>query len=167
MKKVVALALVCVALAGCDFVNDFFIGPISTPTQSNFFDAIVRHDLKAVTADIASGRISIDENFPYGQKPLHLAAYYGAEEIVDYLVKNGANINAAMPSASETPLHTAINRGHEDVAIQLLDLGADPSINYGRYTTCCLVKRMRKWKDMSRLIARLPGCKDAKFDNKC
>ena len=160
------LALSCALLTGCDFIEGLNKpAEMNTPTKIDFADAIHSNNLPKVREYIESGKVGANEDFSYGRKPLHIAASSGKSEIIKYLVKNGADINAIIPGNLSTPLHRAIKQGHEDAALLLLDLGADPSINYGRYTTCCHVKRMRKWVDMQRLIARLPGCKETPFDN--
>ena len=165
MKRLVTIFMSCIVLAACDFSEGTANPPeMSTAIQRDFSSAIYDNNLQKVREYIESGKISVNENFPYGQKPLHKAAYSGKLEVIKYLVKNGADINAKTTGSLSTPLHRAIKRGHEDAAILLLDLGADPSINYGRYTTCYLAKRMSKWADMPRLIARLPGCRDAPLD---
>ena len=160
------LAMSCALLTGCDFIEEIYKHEkMNTPTRRDFSSAVYDNNLPKVREYIESGKITVNEVFDYGQKPLHIAAYSGKTEIIKYLVKSGADINAEIPDTFLTPLHITIRKGHEDAALLLLDLGADPPINYGRYTTCCHVKRMRKWVDMQRLIARLPGCKETPFDN--
>ena len=160
------LAMSCALLTGCDFIEEVYKHEkMNTPARRDFSDAVYANNLPKVREYIESGKISVHEAFAYGQKPLHIAAYSGKLEIIKYLVQHGSDINAEIPDTFLTPLHITIRKGHEDAALLLLDLGADPSINFGRYTTCCHVKRMRKWVDMQRLIARLPGCKETPFDN--
>ena len=190
MKKVVALALVCVALAGCErgikigntgYEIDWRLFPVksSEVVIEKMYTAISRHRLDIVKKYLDSGEIDVNYIVDDEQgRLLHLAAYYGATDIAEFLVKNGADINArTIKNSAATPLHQAIWKRHEDTALKLLELGADPSINLNRYavgdgiSTCKYAWRVhestRKKADMSRLIARLPGCKDAKFDNKC
>jgi len=70
----------------------------------------------------------------YGETALHGATYHAAHQVIDFLVKNGANINATN-WAEQTPLRLA--QGHlysgtfvryPDTAELLRKLGADPSV---------------------------------------
>ena len=187
MKKVVLLALACVALAGCE--RDIKIGNTGYEVDGSPFHvkndeafkynltvAISHHRLDIVKKYLESG--GVDVNYivseRYNGTLLHTAAYCGATDIVEFLVNSGANINARLiETSNSTPLHEAIWKKHQDTAIKLLDLGADPSIRLNRYgigdgiSTCRLTWLVHQdGADMSRVIARLPGCKDAKFDDK-
>lgn len=51
-----------------------------------------------------------------GWTPLHEAANHGHEEIVAYLLKNGANINAS-GMEGDTPLHDAVGNDHFSVSM--------------------------------------------------
>ncbi|WP_264336309.1 MULTISPECIES: ankyrin repeat domain-containing protein [unclassified Wolbachia] len=62
----------------------------------------------------------------WNDTPLHLAANVevnkGHTEVVDYLIKNGADINL---THNYTPIHLAITRGNLDMVKCLIDNGAD------------------------------------------
>ena len=64
--------------------------------------------------------------------PLHLAAYFGYKDIVEFLLGHKADANA-VNSHGKTPLHRAAFNGHQDVANVLLSHGARVSAkdNYG------------------------------------
>lgn len=51
-----------------------------------------------------------------GWAPLHEAANHGHEEIVVYLLKNGANVNA-LGMEGDTPLHDAVGNDHFSVSM--------------------------------------------------
>lgn len=52
---------------------------------------------------------------------LHFAAAGGSAEVVDYIIKNIADVNVnAADEANETPLHLAAREGHFDVFMKLL-----------------------------------------------
>ena len=177
------LVCVCIALLlpGCK-VGGWYFGADLLPRNSlQFLDySIRRHNLNAVKQLIESGEVGvndvIDEEW-YGKRPLHLAVYRRDKDIISYLVQRGANVN--MRTATDigaTPLHAAIGYGYEDIALLLLDLGANPAMQYDEgMTTCHAARKVHDYArranrpkyDMSRLIARLPGCKDEVFDDVC
>jgi ankyrin repeat protein len=59
-----------------------------------------------------------------GWSPIHYAATNGHLQIVQFLMANGAMINALSPSET-TPLMMAIGSGNDDLIKYLLDNGAD------------------------------------------
>jgi ankyrin repeat protein len=71
--------------------------------------------------------ISIKDN-NYKRTALHFAALYGQHDIVNALVKKGANLNE-MDAAGKTPLYYATRYGHEKVAKLLKSSGAKEEIN--------------------------------------
>lgn len=56
---------------------------------------------------------------------LHYAVFGGHQAVVDYLIGQGADINAQSTNGS-TVLMMAIYEGHQELARQLIDKGADP-----------------------------------------
>jgi len=59
---------------------------------------------------------------------LHLAAFFGREEIVALLIERGADVNAiANATDGLAPLHAAAAGGSISAAVKLLDAGADPN----------------------------------------
>lgn len=71
-----------------------------------------------------------------GRNPLHLAARYGHAEVVETLLRHGAEVVArdAVPSLGYTPLHYAALFGHATVARLLLNGGAEAKVedDFGR-----------------------------------
>lgn len=69
-----------------------------------------------------------------GWAPIHYAATNGHLQIVQFLMANGAMINALSPSET-TPLMMAIGSGNDDLIKYLLDNGADLRMrNHEGYT---------------------------------
>jgi hypothetical protein len=60
-----------------------------------------------------------------GDRPLHLAAFWGDVEAIDLLAANGAEVDAK-GDLDTTPLLTAVSCGHVVAARRLLELGASP-----------------------------------------
>jgi len=71
-----------------------------------------------------------------GWTPLHLAAFFGHLEAVEYLLEAGAGVGAVSDnSLTNTPLHAAAAGRHTAVALALLNAGADPAaVDAGGYT---------------------------------
>ena len=60
--------------------------------------------------------------------PLIYAAAANKVEVVEYLLKNGADINSTTPYQNETALIWAVAAGHEKIVQLLLENGADKKI---------------------------------------
>jgi ankyrin repeat protein len=117
--------------------------------QQSIFDAVKRKDLETVTM-LCKGRPElVNSRDMQGNSPIMLAAYYGAKEIVRYLLESGAMLNlyeacaigkletvrAILAQRPEllnsfahdgfTPVGLAAFFGHEDVVAFLVGKGAD------------------------------------------
>ncbi|KAF6819564.1 multiple ankyrin repeats single kh domain-containing protein [Colletotrichum sojae] len=57
--------------------------------------------------------------------PLHFAAYIGRPNIVDELLKRGADIDDGIEISVQTPLHMAANAGHVKIMNKLIQKGAN------------------------------------------
>lgn len=83
------------------------------------------------TVKVLAEKTNISEQDKFGQTPLHLALSQNKEEIFDYLLENGADINiggAKGTLKNQTVLYLAVTRGREDLAQKLLERGANPNI---------------------------------------
>lgn len=56
------------------------------------------------------------------------AAWYGAQSIVRYLIKNGADVNYHNPINGNTALHMALGRKRLNCLKCLLEAGADRNV---------------------------------------
>ena len=63
-----------------------------------------------------------------GLTALHFAARQGSAAAAKALVEAGANVNIPSPGDKATPLLVAVINGHFDLAVMLLDSGADPNL---------------------------------------
>jgi len=67
-----------------------------------------------------------------GYQPLGLAAYFGHKQIVEYLIKAGAEVNSpSKNSLGVTPLQSAVAGGHLEITRLLLTAGASPNVREG------------------------------------
>ena len=71
-----------------------------------------------------------------GWTPLHLAAFFGQLEAARRLLQAGADVRAVSRNTlANTPLHAATAGKHSDVALLLLDAGAEPhTLDSGGHT---------------------------------
>ena len=101
------------ALMGYKHIAEFFTTPLHLTVESGHLHVVeylISHgaSLQAVDRD--------------GLTSLHLAAESNQMEVLKCLLEHGANIHAT--SEHGTPLHLAVQRGHVQVATELLDKGA-------------------------------------------
>jgi len=70
----------------------------------------------------------VDQWSPDGFTALHLAAFFGHEDIARELLRRGAEVNAvSRNSLGVQPINSAAAGGHTGVVRALLDRGADPN----------------------------------------
>lgn len=98
--------------------------PMVDVTQSLHW-TVRENALRAVQAIVKATHIDIDKQ-SYGMTPLHVACTHGHEEIVRYLIKNGARVNARNASGM-TPLSLASLtdcESVESIKVLLIENGA-------------------------------------------
>jgi len=98
------------------------------------FAAAATGEIEALRAAIAAGHVN---DIAYdGWTPLHLAAFFGQETAAAQLVDAGAALDAiSRNSIRNTPLHAATAGGHTDIALLLVNRGANVNLeDAGRHT---------------------------------
>ena len=109
-------------------------------------EVFVRHGVKldmfeaSVTGNLERVREMLNENAGLvnafaadGFFPLGLAAFFGHRAIVEFLLKNGAEVNTASRNAQKvTSLHGAVARRDVGIVRMLLEHGADPNATQER-----------------------------------
>ena len=88
---------------------------------------------------------SVNANSFDGWTPLHLASFFGHRDAAKVLIDAGAAVGAvSRNSLQNTPLHAAAAGRHVEVALLLLEHGADPSIkDAGDYTALSIAEENR------------------------
>jgi ankyrin repeat protein/CHAT domain-containing protein len=71
--------------------------------------------------DLVANGVDINQTDSNGWTPLHYAAESGSEEIVKYLIFQGANVDAKLESTGETALMIAAKNGQFEVCNFLMD----------------------------------------------
>jgi len=74
-----------------------------------------------------------------GWQPLHYAAFSGANEVVTFLLEQGAPKDVRAPSSDYTPLMLAVRNGHGDTAKVLLAAGADLALKNAQGETALMM----------------------------
>lgn len=91
------------------------------PTSPECMDLLFQHGLDASLADT------------FGRTWFHFIVGRGYMEVAQRFLAEGADINAVDPVTRETPLAVAAQRGDVDMALFLLDAGADPNLPEDRW----------------------------------
>jgi ankyrin repeat protein len=91
--------------------------------DKSFFEAVVKGNIEQVKSLIAKGA-NVNAKDDRGQTSLHLAVRNFYEEIVEFLISEGADVNASQTDASWTPLLDAASTGQTEVIKLLLQHGA-------------------------------------------
>lgn len=105
----------------------------SQPTV-NLHEAAMQNNLEAINSHIQAGS-DLEEKEPTGgSTPLIVASVFGNDQIVEALIKGGADLNAQNNEQS-TALLTAAFFAHPKVVQMLIDAGADQTITDKNGTT--------------------------------
>jgi ankyrin repeat protein len=123
-----------------------------------FMFAAREGDLNSAKLLLAAGA-NVNDADAWGVSALVLAAHSGYRELVDFLLENGADPNAA--AAGFSALHIAIMRRDEKMAGALLARGADANARLGTWTP---TRRSSKdWNFAPELVGATPFWLAARF----
>ncbi|XP_078171686.1 ankyrin repeat family protein [Carex rostrata] len=98
-----------------------------TPDQLEALLEAARYDEIEDIVGLFSIGFPLDSKDSQGRTALHMAAANGHLAIVDYLIKNGADVNVTNLEKN-TPLHWACLNGHMEVIKALIIAGANVSV---------------------------------------
>jgi ankyrin repeat protein len=92
----------------------------------DFFDQCVAGETAAVMAQIEADPALLEAHSGDGWTPLHLAAFFGSQELAEALLAKGAEIDArSTNSMKNTPLHAAVAGRRAALVKFLLERGAN------------------------------------------
>lgn len=115
-------------------IRAFFDAEINPNTRSEKGEtpltfAIPNCEIK--TIKFLADNTNINEQDKFGQAPLHLSLSQNKDDIFDYLLEKGADVNVGGAKGTlknQTVLYLAVTRGREDLVPKLLEKGANPNI---------------------------------------
>ena len=102
---------------------------LARKSRINLYEAVVVGNLDMVRQHLVIEPYRINSFSVDGFTPLGLASYFGHEEIVEFMIKMGAEIN--QPSNNNfgiCPIHCACSIGNKHIVKLLLDNGADVNL---------------------------------------
>ncbi len=101
--------------------------------KPDVFEASALGDLEAVRNLVKGDRALVNGFAADGFYPLGLAAFFGHRAIVEFLLKNGADVKTAARNAQKvTALHGAVARRDVEIVRMLLEAGADANARQER-----------------------------------
>lgn len=94
--------------------------------KPDVFEASALGNLEAVRWLVGGDRALVNAFAADGFYPLGLAAFFGHRPIVEFLLKNGADVSLAARNPQKvTALHAGASRGDAEIVKTLLEAGAD------------------------------------------
>jgi len=110
----------------------------STEVDASSFDIVKATQYGAFprVQEIIEGGFPVNERDEENVTLLHWAAINNRQEIVQYFLKKGADIDAIGGELLSTPLHWATRQGHTSIVVCLVQAGANISLRDGEGCAC-------------------------------
>lgn len=100
-------------------------------SQANIiFDAVEKNQIDRIQSMIEGGT-DVNIQDVLRNTPMHMAAFYGREKVIDLLAKNGGDVNA-VNQAGRTPLYSAVQANHLQAVQALIKHKANPNAKIGQ-----------------------------------
>lgn len=99
---------------------------ITSGAPASFFDHCALGHLEYVRQAVAQDAGLVREYSPDGFQALGLAAFFGRDQLVEYLIAQGAKVNVPSRNRMKVqPLHSAAAGSHTRICAMLIAAGAD------------------------------------------
>src|ERR1035441_9615733 len=122
VRTVVILAALAVLMAGCGIIASSHHDPMDYKAVDAAAEGGNLETLKSILARDPTLLQSKD----WGDlTPLHLAVLHNHQDVVEYLLAQGADVNAKT-STGITALHEAAQNGNKEITELLLEIGRAP-----------------------------------------
>jgi ankyrin repeat protein len=132
----------------------------------DIFEAAAAGDIQAVRACIEADPAAMQAYAADGFTPLHLAAFFGHEEVARVLIDAGARVDAVTRNDMENmPLHAAAAGRHHDICALLLDRGAPVNAQQEGGFTALHAAAQHGDMALARLLAEHGAAFDAETDD--
>jgi hypothetical protein len=143
------LALAVAGVAGFGFLAWIGIAEVERRTGPSLETLISTGDIHALDRWFR-GPADVNKPYIFGMTPLHIAAYNGKGEVVEFLLSRHANVSppTSRPRYPFTPLETAALQNHPEIVERLRRAGAP-------YTLCAALL-LRDMDTVERRLAERP-----------
>ncbi len=133
MKKYLVLLLLPLCLRAMQKSQESQKASINQKMQDKLVAAVEKNDIQEVGRLLRWPQVEVNTPDSNSDRPLEVAVRTRNAQMVQLLLKNGANPNLGMSSGmtpGKTPLMYAVSLGDADIVELLLTYGADPEATF-------------------------------------